>query len=64
MSITTAATVNSSFTFNIQTVYSGSSALYFGIGVVNAGQVTTSWQSVNTTISTNANNGGTIYLYD
>jgi len=62
--IATAATVNSSFTFNIQTSTQASPPYTIGIGVVNAGQVTTSWQSVNTSISTNANNGGTIYLYD
>ena len=62
--IASAATINPSFTFNIQTSTQASPPYTVGIGVVNAGQVTTSYQSVNTSISTNANNGGTIYLYD
>jgi hypothetical protein len=58
-----AATVNPTFTFSIQTSTSTNPPFSVGIGVINAGQVTTSWQSVTATISTNANNGGTIYLY-
>jgi len=58
-----AATVNPTFTFSLQTSTSTNPPFSIGIGVVNAGQVTTSWQSVTTTISTNANNGGTVYLY-
>jgi len=58
-----AATVNPTFTFSLQTSTSTNPPFSVGIGVVNAGQVTTSWQSVTATISTNANNGGTVYLY-
>ena len=35
-----------------------------GIGVVNAGQVTTSWQKITATITTNADSGGTVYIND
>jgi hypothetical protein len=61
--IATAATINPTFTFSLQTSTTTNPPFSVGIGVVNAGQVTTSWQSVTTTISTNANNGGTVYLY-
>jgi hypothetical protein len=58
-----AATINPSFSFNIQTTNQISPPFTVGIGVVNPGQVTTSWQKVTTTISTNANNGGLVYVY-
>jgi hypothetical protein len=58
-----AATVNPSFSFNIQTTNQASPPFTIGIGVVNPGQVTTSWQKVTATISTNANNGGLVYVY-
>jgi hypothetical protein len=59
-----ATTVNPTFTFGVQTSTQATPPYSVGIGVVNAGQVTTSWQSVQTTISTNANNGGLIYIND
>ena len=58
----TASTINPSFTFSLKTSTTTTPPFTVGIGVVNAGQVTTSWQSVTATISTNANNGGTVYL--
>ena len=62
--VASAATVNATFTFNIQTSNQASPPFSVGVGIVNAGQVTTSWQSVTATISTNANTGGIIYLND
>jgi len=59
-----ATTVNPTLTFSIQTSNQAVPPFSVGIGVVNAGQITTSWQSVKTTISTNANTGGIVYLYD
>ena len=57
-----AATVNASFSYNLQTSTQASPPYTVGIGVINAGQVTTSWQKIIATISTNARNGGTIYI--
>ena len=61
--IASASTINPTFSFNIQTTNQASPPFIVGIGVVNPGQVTTSWQKVTTTISTNANSGGLIYVY-
>ncbi len=60
--VASAATVNPTFTFSIQTTNQSIPPFSVGIGVVNAGQITTSWQSVTTNISTNANSGGIVYL--
>lgn len=62
--IASAATVNPTLTFSLQTTNQSVPPFTVGIGTINAGQVTTSWQKVTTTISTNANNGGIIYLND
>jgi hypothetical protein len=60
--ISSAATVNPTFTFNLQTTNQTVSPYTVGIGVVNAGQVTTSWQKIIATITTNAARGGTVYI--
>jgi hypothetical protein len=57
-----AATINPTFTFNLQTTNQAVPPYTVGIGVVSAGQVTTSWQKITATISTNAARGGTIYI--
>jgi hypothetical protein len=62
--VASAATINPTLTFSLQTTNQSVPPFTVGIGAVNAGQVTTSWQKVTTTISTNANNGGIIYLND
>ncbi len=62
--VSSAATINPTLTFSLQTTNQSVPPFTVGIGTVNAGQVTTSWQKVTTTISTNANNGGVIYLND
>lgn len=58
-----ASTINPTFSFNIQATGQSVPPFTVGIGVVSPGQITTSWQKVTTTISTNANNGGLIYVY-
>jgi hypothetical protein len=60
--IASAATVNPTFTFLLQTTNQAVPPYTVGIGVVNAGQVTTSWQKIIATITTNANKGGTVYI--
>jgi len=60
--ISSAATVTPTFTFNLQTTNQAVPPYTVGIGVVNAGQVTTSWQKIIATITTNANKGGTVYI--
>jgi len=62
--IANAATINPTLSFSLQTTNQAVPPFTVGIGSVNAGQVTTSWQKVTTTMSTNANNGGIIYLND
>jgi len=62
--ISSAATINPTFTFNLQTTNQTTPPYTVGIGVVNPGQVTTSWQKVTATITTNANKGGTVYIND
>ena len=62
--VASASTVNPTLTFSIQTSTQVSPPFSVGVGIVNAGQVTTSWQSVTTNISTNANTGGLVYLND
>jgi hypothetical protein len=57
-----AATINPTFTFNLQTTNQAVPPYTVGIGVVSAGQVTTSWQKITATISTNGAKGGTIYI--
>jgi hypothetical protein len=59
-----AATTNPTFTYSLQTSTQANPPLTVGIGVINAGQVTTSWQKIIATITTNAYNGGTVYVYD
>ena len=61
--IASASTINPTFSFNIQTTNQASPPFTVGIGVVNPGQITTSWQKITSTISTNAANGGIIYVY-
>jgi len=58
-----AATINPSFTLSIRTTSQASPPFSVFIGQLNAGAVTTSTDQVTTTITTNANNGGLIYLY-
>jgi len=60
--IASATTVTPTFTFNLQTTNQAVPPYTVGIGVINAGQVTTSWQKIIATISTNANKGGTVYI--
>jgi hypothetical protein len=62
--IASAATVTPTFTFNLQTSNQAVPPYTVGIGVINAGQVTTSWQKIIATITTNANKGGTVYISD
>lgn len=62
--VSSAATVNPTFTFLLQTTNQTVPPYTVGIGVVNAGQVTTSWQKITATITTNANRGGTVYIND
>lgn len=57
------ATINSTFSFNIVTTSQGTPPFSVNIGQVNAGAITTSSDKVTVTISTNATNGGLVYLY-
>jgi len=57
-----AATINPSFTYSLQTTTQSNPPFTIGIGVINAGQVTTSWQKIIATVTTNAYTGGTIYI--
>jgi hypothetical protein len=57
-----ASTVNPTFTYSLQTTNQTNPPFAVGIGVVNGGQVTTSWQKIIAIISTNSNNGGTVYI--
>ena len=59
----TAATVNPSFSFAIQTTSQSTPPFSIYIGQLNAGAVTTSSDQATATISTNATGGGTVYLY-
>lgn len=61
--IAVASTDNATLTFNVQTSDNPTPPFVIGIGVVNPGQITTSWQKVTTTITTNAGNGGLVYIY-
>lgn len=61
--VAAAATINATFTFNVQTSDQPTPPFTVGIGVVNPGQITTSWQKITTSISTNASNGGLVYIY-
>lgn len=60
----TAVTINPAFTFGLQTTNQTVPPYTVGIGAVNPGQVTTSWQKVTATITTNAYTGGTVYVSD
>jgi hypothetical protein len=60
--VASATTINPTFTFNLQTTNQAVPPYTVGIGVVSAGQVTTSWQKVIATITTNAARGGTVYV--
>ena len=59
----TAATINPTFTFSLQTTSQSVPPFSVSIGQLNAGAVTTSTDKVTATISTNANSGGLVYLY-
>ncbi|MCL6096330.1 MAG: hypothetical protein M1444_01425 [Patescibacteria group bacterium] len=59
----TAATINPTFTFSLQTTSQSVPPFSVNIGQLNAGAVTTSADKITATISTNANNGGLVYLY-
>jgi hypothetical protein len=61
--IASATTTNPTFSFNVQTTGQAAPPFVVGIGVVNPGQITTSWQKVTTTITTNSTNGGLVYMY-
>jgi len=61
--IASATTVNPSFTLSVRTTSQPSPPFSVFIGQLNAGTVTTSSDQVTTTITTNANSGGLIYLY-
>ncbi len=58
-----ASTINPTFTFSLQTNSHPTPPLSINIGQINAGAVTASTDKVTATISTNANNGGIIYVY-
>jgi len=62
--IASAATINPTFTFGLQTTNRTVPPYTVGIGAVSAGQVTTSWQKIIATITTNAVRGGTVYIND
>lgn len=62
--ISNASTINPTFTFNLQTTSQSTPPFSIAIGQLNAGSVTTSPDKATVTISTNANNGGIVYLYD
>jgi hypothetical protein len=62
--VSSAATVNPTFTFLLQTTNQAVPPYTIGIGVINPGQVTTSWQKIIATITTNADTGGTVYIND
>ena len=59
----TAATINPTFTFSLQTTSQSVPPFSVFIGQLNAGAVTTSTDKITATISTNSNNGGLVYLY-
>jgi len=61
--VASSATVNPSFTFSLTTTSLGSPPFSVNIGNLTPGSVTTSSDKVNVTITTNATNGGLIYLY-
>lgn len=61
--IASATTQNPTLTFNVQVTDQTVPPFIVGIGVVNPGQITTSWQQVTTSITTNASNGGLVYVY-
>lgn len=58
-----ASTVIPTLTFNLQTSSQSSPPFTVNIGNLTPGSVTTSPDTVDTTITTNATNGGLIYLY-
>lgn len=63
--IASAATVNPSFTFNLQTSSQTVPPFTVSMGTMNpGGAIITAPDSVTATITTNANSGGLIYLYD
>lgn len=59
----TATTINPTLTFSLQTTSQSVPPFSVDIGQLNAGAVTTSTDKVTATITTNANNGGLVYLY-
>lgn len=62
--IASAATVNPSFTFSLRTTSQAVPPFTVSMGTMNpGGSIITSPDTVTATISTNANNGGLIYLY-
>ena len=60
--VANAATINPSFTFSVVTSSQGSPPFSVDIGNITAGAVSTSSDKVTATITTNASNGGLIYL--
>lgn len=61
--VSSAATINPTFTFSLSTTSQPSPPFSVSIGNLTPGSVTTSSDKVNVTISTNTTNGGLIYLY-
>jgi len=61
--IATAATINPTLSFNLQTSSQSVPPFSVAIGNLTAGNVTTSSDKVTSTISTNATGGGLIYVY-
>jgi hypothetical protein len=60
-----AATINPTFTFNLQTSSQSTPPFSVAIGTMNpGGSIVTSPNTVTTTISTNSNNGALVYIYD
>ncbi len=58
-----AATVNPTLTFNVQTSTQTSPPFSVSIGTITPGTVATSQDQITATISTNATNGGLVYIY-
>lgn len=60
--VASAATINPSFTFSVITTSQGVPPFSINIGNITAGSISTSSDKVTATITTNASNGGLIYI--
>ena len=61
--VASAATINPTLTFNVQTTSQSIPPFSVNIGNLTPGSVTTSSDKITATISTNATNGGLVYIY-